>query len=156
MESLHPRVVHFPVALLLAALLVETVALLLRNPAWHRVSLWNVVLGTLGAGAAVVTGRLAMAVGKHSYAIHQVMSLHERLGYVVLGVVVGVTLWRLAVRDRLSTRSRWLAWILLCFACGVMVFSAHLGGRLVYEFGVGGSYGRSGGIRVEEVEPVVR
>ncbi len=148
MENFHPLTVHFPIALLLAALLVETLALGFKKPHWHRIALWNLVLGTLGAAVAVLTGRQAAATAKHSFEIHQIMVLHERLGYVVLGMAVLVIGWRLWVRDRLSVRSRRMAWALLGIACGIMAFSAHLGGRMVYEFGVGGSYGRSGGIEV--------
>ena len=148
MDGLHPVIVHFPVALLLTAFLVETLALLLKKPAWHRISLWNLVLGTLAAGAAVITGRLAMAVAKHSHEIYDVMEKHERLGYLILALALLITGWRLLTKDRLPAPSRWLAWVMLAVTCGTMAFSAHLGGRLVYEFGVGGSYGRSGEIEM--------
>ncbi len=148
MESLHPMTVHFPIALLLAALLIEALALIFKHPDLHRTSLWVLGLGAMGAIAAVVTGRMAEGVAKHSLEIHQVMHLHERLGYVVLGLAIVVTGWRLLKKDRLTLRTRRIAWALLVVACGIMAFSAHLGGRLVYEFGVGGSYGRSSGIQV--------
>lgn len=143
MESLHPLVVHFPIALLLTSLFIEALAWGLQKPHWHRVSLWNLALGTLGAVAAVLTGRLAKGVAKHSHEIYQIMNLHERLGYAVLVVTLGVVFIRLSRRDRLSSRFRWMAWVLLATACGLMVVSARLGGRLVYEFGVGGSYGKA-------------
>ena len=63
MESLHPLVVHFPIALLLSAVGLELLALLLKRPALHRISLWNLCLGTLGAAAAVLTGLRAEVAG---------------------------------------------------------------------------------------------
>ena len=148
MESLHPMVVHFPIALLLAALGIEGLALIFRKQAWHTVSFWNLVLGWMGAWVAVLTGRQAMAVAKHSPEIHQMMETHERTGYVVLTLVTAVLLWRIFSRDVLSNRSRWLAWILLGTASLGMVYGASLGGKMVFEYGVGGSYGRSSGIEV--------
>ncbi|MBI3333214.1 MAG: DUF2231 domain-containing protein [Candidatus Omnitrophica bacterium] len=148
MESLHPAVVHLPIGLIVAALLIETLALFLNRPQWRRISLWNLSLGAIGAAAAVLTGRQAMAAAKHSLEIHRVMELHEKLGYGILALLLILAGWRLAARDRLSPWARWTAWGLLAAACGVIAFSAHLGGRMVYEFGVGGSYGRSGGIEV--------
>ena len=148
METLHPMVVHFPIALLMAAWVIETLALVLRRSGWHKISLWNMGLGTLGALAAVLSGRQAMAAAKHSMEIYQVMELHERLGYVVLVLAAAITAWRLFRGDRLGRRSRWLLWGLLTCAVGLTAFSAHLGGRMVYEFGVGGSYGRSSGVEV--------
>ena len=149
MESLHPMLVHFPIALLMAAFFVETLALLFRRPGWHAVSLWCLGLGTLGALAAVLSGRQAMAVAKHSMEIYRIMKLHERLGYGVLALAVFVTGWRLVKRDQLERRARRLLWILLAAACGGMAFGAYLGGRMVYEFGVGGSYGHTSGIVVQ-------
>ena len=148
MESLHPVTVHFPIALIFSVLLIETMALAWNRPHWHRISLWNLLLGALGAVAAVVTGRQAMTAAKHSPEIHRVMNLHERLGYFVLVSVLSVALFRILLKDRLNIRQRWVAWGLLFVTCSVLAFSAHLGGRLVYEFGVGGRYGRGTGIEV--------
>lgn len=151
MENIHPMIVHFPIALLWAAWWVETLALLLKKPAWHRIALWNLGLGAVGAGSAVLTGRVAGATAKRSLEIHQVMELHERLGFAVLAMALGILGLRLFQKDRLSGRVRWLAWWVLAAICGIITFSAHLGGRMVYEYGVGGSYGRAG--HAEEAPP---
>ena len=148
MDNLHPITVHFPIALLLAAFAVETLALFLNKPGWHRISLWNLCLGALGAGVAVLAGRMAEETAKHSYEIGEVMELHEKLGYAVLGLALFTAVVRWFFHDQMGKGARWAVWALLGIACGVMVFSAHLGGRLVYEFGVGGSYGRSSSIEV--------
>ena len=149
MESFHPIFVHFPIALLLTALFIETLALIFRRVSWHMISLWTCSLGALGAAAAVLTGRQAAVAAKHSYEIGEIMELHEHLGYVILALVSLVTIWRLVRKDSLSIRTRWVVWSVLAVACGTMVFSANLGGRMVYEFGVGGSFGRSvGGIEI--------
>ena len=149
MESFHPILVHFPIALLLAALLIETLGLLFSKQHWHRVSLWNLTLGAAGAAVAVLTGRQAMAVAKHSMEIYRIMELHERLGYGVLALTILIAGCRLLARDRISRKTRWMLWALLAAACGLMAFSAHLGGRMVYEFGVGGSYGHRSGIVIQ-------
>lgn len=149
MENLHPLIVHFPIALLITALALETVGLFWRAEILPRVALWNLGLGTLGAAAAVLTGRLAADEAKHSHEIFQVMAQHARLGYLVLWGAVAATGWRLATRGRADARSRWIGWGLLAAVCGTLAVGAHLGGRLVYEYGVGGSYGRAhGGIEV--------
>ncbi len=148
MENLHPIFVHFPIALLMTAFLLETLALLFKRDSWHRLSLWNLSLGALGAIGAVLTGRQAEETAKHSFEIFQVMDLHEKLGYGILGTALFLAVWRLAAKDKLGKRARWISWGLLAALCGVVAFSAHLGGRLVYEFGVGGGYGRSSGIQV--------
>ena len=143
MENAHPLVIHFPIALLLTALLLELAGVLWRSEGLRQVSLWNQGLGTLGVLAAVLTGRMAKAGAKHSLEIFQVMSRHEQLGYVVLWLAVAALGWRLATRRRTGMRHRWIGWGALAIVCGVLASGAHLGGELVYEHGVGGVYGRS-------------
>ena len=142
MENFHPITVHFPIALLVCAFVIETLALFFKKPAWHRFSLVHLALGALGAVGAVVTGRQAAILAKHSFEIHEVMERHQNVGTFVLSLAVLLVGWRLATQDRLTERSRWAAWALLGLTCGIMAFGAHLGGRLVYEYGVGGVYGR--------------
>ena len=141
MQSAHPMVVHFPIAVLSVAALLDAAALLLKRPAIHRVALWNLSLGALAAGIAVFTGLRAEDVAKHSFEIWKVMELHERLGITTLILSVMAAAWRLAHRDRLSPRARVVTTLLGLLAVVTLCFGAHLGGRLVYEFGVGGSFG---------------
>ena len=143
MESLHPLIVHFPIALLLTALLVDGLALILKRPTLHRVALWNLSLGTLGAGVAVLTGLQAEDVAKHSFEIWQIMQLHKRLGLTTLILGVMVTSWRWWKRDQLSRRARLLTMVGMLAMVSTISVGAYLGGRMVYEFGVGGSFGRS-------------
>ncbi len=142
MQSVHPLVVHVPIALLLTAVGLDAAALLLRRPAWHRVALWNLTLGTLGAGGAVLTGLRAEDVAKHSFEIWQVITLHKRLGISTLILGLMTVSWRLAHRDHLSSRARLITTLMSLAMAGTLTWGAHLGGRLVYEFGVGGSFGQ--------------
>lgn len=143
MESFHPLIVHFPIALVLTALLLDLLAVIVKRPGWHRVALWNLSLGTLGAAAAVGTGLQAEGVAKHSFEIWKIMTLHKRLGITTLILGVIVTAWRLVHRDQLSPRARLITLGGMALMVLTLGFGAHLGGRLVYEFGVGGSFGRA-------------
>ena len=142
MESAHPLVVHFPIALLLTAVLLDLAALVLRRPGLHRIALWNLSLGTAGAGVAVLTGYQAADIAKHSFEIHQVMELHRKLGIATLVLGALGMVWRLWKRDRLGSRARGLTLLLMLAMAGTLGYGAHLGGRMVYEFGVGGSFGK--------------
>ena len=135
-ESVHPIVVHFPIALLLSAVAVDGLALLLKRPALHRVALWNLCLGTLGAAAAVWTGLEAEETAKHSFEIWQVMTLHKRLGITTLILGVLASGLRLLTRDQLSPRRRALAYVLMLAMASTVAYGGYLGGRLVYELGV--------------------
>lgn len=151
-ESAHPLVVHFPIALLTAALALDGLAFALKRPQLHRVALWNLSLGTLGAGAAVWTGYQAAEIAKHSFEIHQVMELHRKLGIATLTLGLLTAAWRLWKRDQLGRRARGLTVVALLGMLGTLAYGAHLGGRLVYEFGVGGSFGKSPPMSVDKHE----
>ena len=141
MQSAHPLVVHFPIALLTTAVLLELAAFIVMRPALHRVALWNLALGTLAAGAAVFSGLRAEEVAKHSFDIEHVMELHERLGIATLIGGTLITAFRLLKRDQRSRGARWFVLVLMLVMLGTLTYGAHLGGRLVYEFGVGGRFG---------------
>ncbi|HEX9779878.1 MAG TPA: DUF2231 domain-containing protein [bacterium] len=143
MESAHPLIVHFPIALLLSAALLDMLATAVRKPSWHRVALWNLGVGTLGASAAVWSGLRAAEVAKHSFEIHQVMERHQTLGIATLVLAAVLAAARLIVRDRLPAWWRAFALLAVLALAGTLGYTAHLGGRLVYEFGVGGSFGAS-------------
>ena len=142
MESIHPLIIHFPIALLLTAVALEAAALLLKRPGLHRIALWNLTLGTLAAGAAVWSGLRAEEVARHSFEIHEVMELHEKLGITTLSLGALTVIWRLVRRDQLARWERVATMCLLLVLVGTLAYGAHLGGRLVYEFGVGGRFGR--------------
>ena len=153
MESVHPLVVHFPIALLLTTLFLDGLGLVFKRPGLHRIALWNLGLGAFGAAVAVRTGLEAAEIAKHNLEIHQVMELHRKLGIATLSLATLVFGWRLLARDRLTTRARALTLLIMLAMAGTLSFGAHLGGRLVYEFGVGGVYGRNvGGIQITDHE----
>ncbi len=141
MESVHPLIVHFPIALLLAAVFLDLLALTLRRPGLHRVALWNLSLGTVGAAVAVLTGLQAEDIAKHSFEIWKVMGLHERLGITTLILGLMATAIRLRYRDQLTPRTRLLSLLIMLAITSTLAYGAFLGGRLVYEFGVGGTFG---------------
>ncbi len=143
MESVHPLVVHFPIALLVTALLLDGLALGLKRPGLHRMAVWNLYLGTLGAAVAVWTGLRAAEIAKHTFEIHQVMELHRKLGMATLSLGLLVVAWRLWKRDQLGWRARALTVAVMVAMGGTLMYGAHLGGRLVYEFGVGGPFGQA-------------
>ena len=137
MESIHPPIVHFPIALLLTALCLDGLAVWAKRPGLHRVALWNLSLGTLGAAVAVFTGLQAEDVGKHSFEIWKIMQLHKRLGITTLILGIMIVVWRLLKRDQLTRRGRALTLAGMMAMASTLTIGAYLGGRMVYEFGVG-------------------
>jgi len=142
MESIHPLIVHFPIALLLTAVVLDVGALIFKRPGWQRIALWNLSLGTLAAGAAVLSGLQAEDVAKHSFEIWKIMQLHKRLGIITLILGIMATALRLKTRDQLTPIARLGTIGLMLAMAGTLCWGGYLGGRMVFEFGVGGTLGK--------------
>ncbi|MCS7177582.1 MAG: DUF2231 domain-containing protein [Candidatus Kapabacteria bacterium] len=141
MLPIHPAIVHFPIALLpLAAVLRWW--LLWRPSPWGdpaaRLCSW---LGTLFLAAAVISGQAAIPTHMPEEAT-PVFQLHQQLGTLLLLWYGSIALWEVA-RHHKMRRVELLA-LTLAHSIGsaIVLFTGSLGGRLVYEYGVGVTAGQ--------------
>jgi len=135
--ELHAMVNHFPAALLVVAVFLEIVALVSGRDSFRLVSYWTLILGVIGAGAAVASGLLAEDAIDHGEVIHQIMEEHEMLALWTLGVFTALMLWRI-VRERRMTRGERIAALVLGLAgTGLLVDTGRHGGEMVFEHAAG-------------------
>lgn len=135
--QLHAALNDLPAVLLLAAVLVDLVAVATKRETLHSASLWMLLAGVVGAGAAVGSGLLAEDVVEHSDAAHLVMERHETLGVTVLAVFTALAAWRLVRRRSWGTAERSAALVGGIAGVAVLLYTSHLGGRLVFEHAIG-------------------
>lgn len=126
---LHPLTVHFPIALLLVAALVEGWGIVRRRTAAGDTAWLCVGLGTLSAIASTIMG-YAFADSKIA---SDDLEMHERLGLIttIVAALTAVLAWR--ARRMGGTGGPALAYrsFLFAAALGVSV-TGHYGGELVY------------------------
>ncbi len=138
-DPLHPAVVHFPIALTFVALLFEALSRTGRWRSLEGAAVFLVVLAAMGSVPAFVTGKLAHEEAVVSPEVRQLLEQHESLG---VSVMVGLLLLAgarlvLAWADRHHGWPAWLYLGVLALAAALVAYQAHLGGRLVYDHGVG-------------------
>jgi uncharacterized membrane protein len=130
-HELHPSLVHAPLALLPAAAIADVVAAATRDRGLDRMGriLWWATAATgLGAGLAGMAASQEIEVGERG---RDVMFLHG-LGNLALVVsALGVAALRSRRRATLTTGIAGIA------AAGAAVYTAYLGGELVYGHGAG-------------------
>ena len=149
-DSLHPLIIHFPIALLLIAPLFVVLGSLLRpdrGRPYLTVALILMILGTVAIYFAISTGESAGQLAERSPAVNAVLEHHQELGettgavFLVLtvllaGILSGPALLRRAL-ERTVMRSLLAVFLLAYLAGSVMLANtAHNGGRLVHELGV--------------------
>ena len=145
LPNLHPAVVHFPIALLPAALLFDLVCLLRPTWTWlDRGAAALYALAAAGAGAAYWAGHeAAETLGALTPAAREILEEHEDLALWSLSALLALAVLRLALAWREHDRPRVgagpLRWILLLGGAGALALlatTADHGGSLVYHHGV--------------------
>ncbi len=78
LAQFHPKVVHFPIALLLLYVLLETIGVIFRKEFYQKAAHLVLFLGVLGALAAVLTGKQAEEAFEYfNKASGELMEKHE-------------------------------------------------------------------------------
>ncbi|MGZ3600544.1 MAG: DUF2231 domain-containing protein, partial [Ktedonobacterales bacterium] len=76
LADLHPIVVHFPIALLIASVGMDVLSLVLRRAGLTTAATWLLVLGVPGALAALLTGKISGSV-LNTAAASDLLHLHK-------------------------------------------------------------------------------
>jgi len=133
MQNLHPLFVHFPIALWVAALVFESVALLRTSEEWHRSAARLLYLGTLFGLAAAATGWIAQKSMPPSGAAHDVMELHETLMLFAVSAAGWLSIIAY-LRPRLSSaQQKWFLAGLIVLVL-LTVFGSDRGAELVFRY----------------------
>jgi len=144
--ALHPAVVHFPIALLMVAAVFDSACLVLRRYLWlDRAATALLIIGSVGLGAAYLTGlRAEKLAAPVTGAAQGVLAEHESLALITLGGAGAALLTKLLVtwlgRHDLRVQVgifRLAALILIYGTVFVLALTAYHGGQLVFDHGVG-------------------
>jgi uncharacterized membrane protein len=137
-QNIHPLIVHFPVALLLAAALVYWLAFLARREGWQWSALWMLVLGAIGAGAAVASGLYAAPGVMLAPSVKlALLGYHKKIMISVLILSTLLAIWALIARP-MPARGRGAFLLLLVVIAALLAKGADYGARMVYDYNAGG------------------
>jgi uncharacterized membrane protein len=134
----HPRLVHFPIALCLVGALFMALGLIRHRERWVGYGQISLLLGWLGVMAAVITGLIDQSGAPDEVAIRAIINQHITAGLALL-IAVGLALyWPLRNKRLFSEgRARWGFLALLLVIVALVAIEGWLGGKLVYDYGVG-------------------
>ena len=130
--------VHFPVALLTVGWLADLFAYVRGRKQGSVVGWWNAVAGTAGVLASAASGLMAKsAAGALPVMPAAALSDHEQLAFASSVAFLLLIGWRFSSRRELPPGSPRLFLLLTGAALLLLWITAHIGGTLVHEFGVG-------------------
>jgi uncharacterized membrane protein len=144
-QNVHPLFVHFPLGLLITAVLCEALYAFTRRPLADTLSRWLLYLGAVAAGAAALTGWLgSQSVAPVAHAADALVD-HRTYGFVALGTAALLAFWRWGTVRAGGPKPRWLFVVGMLGLAGILVAAGLEGGELVYEHGVGTKLTAPGG-----------
>ena len=134
---LHAAANDLPPVLLPMAVLFDLLGAFLKRESLKAAGFWTLLFGVVGGGLAIITGLLAEDATPHGAQAEALMSTHETLAYIVVGLFAILAIWRLLRRGVWSEKEQPIALTAGVIGIALVVVQASFGGRLVFEHGVG-------------------
>ena len=143
-QLLHPKVIHFPIALFIGAIGMEVLSLIFsavgrsslggKKDNLHRTAFHMYILATVITPFVVLTG---LQEAEHLHLGHPILTIHKNFGLLTMwtSLISLPILWIVNKRNPKILRALFLVFLLV-IATFVTV-TGHNGGRMVYEYGVG-------------------
>lgn len=132
--DLHPKLVHFPLVLLLAGLLFDAAGFAARSSRAHWAARILTSAGTVSLLVTFICGIYAEVWAGRAGIPQDAIELHELFANIASWGFVVLAAWRVFLRD--DNRRALLTYTLIGLGWySLMMLTAHLGGALVYDYG---------------------
>ena len=141
---LHPKVIHFPIALFLGAMGMEALSLIFsttggsasgeKKDNLHRTAFHMYILATVITPFVVLTG---LQEAEHLHLSHPILTIHRNFALLTMwGSLVSLPiLWLAKKKGEKVLRIVFIVFLLILVS--FVSVTGYNGGRMVYEYGVG-------------------
>jgi uncharacterized membrane protein len=136
MDTIHPIVVHFVIAMALISVLFDLIGSLARRPRLFEVSFWNLLVATAAIFVAIIFGQVEAGLAEPYGASREILNLHSTIGWSLAGVLAVLTGWRYVIRSKDPAR------LPLAFLgaggllVALVVVQVTLGNQLIWTYGL--------------------
>lgn len=134
---LHAALNDLPPALLLVAVIFDLLAALTKRTVLRSTGYWTMLAGAVGGVLAVLSGLEAEDHIDHGEAVHQAMEKHETLALWTLGIFAVLAIWRIFRENKMGSGERTLSLFVSIAGVGILLATASLGGKLVFDHAAG-------------------
>jgi uncharacterized membrane protein len=129
---MHGGATHFPIALITVSVIFDSAGFLCRNETRGRefrsVGFYSLLIAAAASPAAVLSG---MALSKGVLWGTGLLALHHYFIWPAFGLLVGLAVWRLVVRERASRRAGGIYLALAGITLAAMMTAGYWGGEMV-------------------------
>ena len=132
LQQMHPALVHLPIALLPLAVGADVIGTATKNESVLSFGQKAICIAAAGAVASAVTGLIAGEEVNVKGASEDMLITHRNLNFIATVVAGSMALWRVNHR---KPNAAYLG--VGAAGVGVLAYTAYLGGKLVYDVGVG-------------------
>lgn len=136
MDTLHPIVVHFVIAMGLISFVFDLVGMIFKKPALYEVSFWNLLFATVAIFVAIIFGQVEAGLADPYGASREILNLHSTIGWSLAGVLSLLSGWRYGIR---SQDPQQLPFPFLLAGAGLsvlIVVQVMLGNQLIWVYGL--------------------
>lgn len=136
MDTIHPIVVHFVIAMAIITVVFDLIGVFTRRPQLFEVSFWNLLFATAAIFVAIIFGQVEAGLAEPYGTARSILDLHSTIGWSLAGVLSLLTGWRYVLRSR-DPQSLPLSFLA---AGGVLaalvVVQVTLGNQLIWVYGL--------------------
>lgn len=136
MDNIHPLLVHFPIALLSLFFMLDLLGSLANKSNWRDAASWFLYGGAVFSALTVAAGLNAAGTVAHGGDVHEIMENHEHLGIFVFLLASVLAVWRWLAKQQITGPANTLQLLCSFILAVLLMFTADLGGLMVYNFGV--------------------
>ena len=87
MDTIHPIVVHFVIAMAVISVVFDLIGIVLRRPNLFEVSFWNLLFATGAIFVAIIFGQVEAGLADPYGASRAILNLHSTLGWSLAGIL---------------------------------------------------------------------
>jgi uncharacterized membrane protein len=135
-SHLHPMIVHFPIALIIAGFFADIAYLFFRSEkCLSKTGLYLMVLGTIAAIAAWLTGQLFTNEPEQG-SVMKVFTQHETAALITMILMIAGSALRIwvVIRKKEETNLKWVVFGIYLLGVAAVSFTGFMGGSMVYNY----------------------
>ena len=140
LPELHPKVVHFPIALLITFVLLELIGTLLNKDFYAKTAHLILFLGVIGTIFAVLTGNQAFIAYEYwNPPSEALFNNHQTFASLTVWYFTGLLVIRtyLVVKKKYFKTMKYIFLVLTLFGGFLVYQTSEYGGELVKKYGIG-------------------